>query len=238
MNIAIILAGGVGSRVGANIPKQFIEVLGREVLAYTIECFEKHPQIDAIEVVCRDGFQERIHSIIERDGIKKVRWVVEGGETFQDSVINGLNGLREDVSDDDQILIHYGASPFVSEDIIDDAIRVCSEKGNASPAQKQVYLTAKLNEDSYTTEFIDRDEVMCLNSPQALKFGYACWLYDEGRRLGVLDKVDPHTTSLMLEMGEPIYFSKDRTSNIKITTKDDLQLFKGWLLAQDCQGGK
>jgi 2-C-methyl-D-erythritol 4-phosphate cytidylyltransferase len=72
---------------------------------------------------------------------------------------------------------------------------------------------------------------MCLNSPQAIRFGYACWLYEEGERRGLLEMVEPHTTSLMLAMGEPIFFSKDSTSNIKITTKDDLKLFEGWLLA-------
>lgn len=231
MNIAIILAGGVGSRVGADIPKQFIKVLGREVLSYTMERFDQHPEIDAIEVVCRRGYEAELAAIIQRDGIQKVKWVAEGGETFQDSVISGIENLKGKIGEDDQILIHYGASPFVSDDIISDAIRVCVEKGNASPAHSQVYLAAARNDGVSTTEFVDRDQVMCLNSPQAIRFGYACWLYEEGARRGLLETVEPHTTSLMLEMDEPIYFSKNSTSNIKITTKDDLRLFKGWLLA-------
>lgn len=235
MNVAIILAGGVGSRVGADVPKQFIKVLGREILSYTIERFDQHPEIDAIEVVCRKGYEDTLKEIIKRDHLSKVHWIAEGGATFQDSVISGINNLKNKISDTDQILIHYGASPFVSDEIISDVISVCAKYGNASPAHSQVYLAASRNDGVSTTEFIDRDQVMCLNSPQALRFGYACWLYEEGATRGLLETVEPHTTSLMLAMGEPIYFSKSSTSNIKITTKDDLRLFKGWLLAEDCE---
>lgn len=232
MNVAIILAGGVGSRVGADIPKQFIEVLGRPVLAYTIERFEQHSKIDAIEVVCRHGWEDYLNDLIAQNGFTKVRWIAEGGETFQDSVINGINNLADKLSENDQILIHYGASPFVSDEIISDAIRVCAEHGNASPALSQVYLAASRGDGKSTTEFVDRDQVMCLNSPQALNYGYAKGLYERAAAIpGLLENTEPHTTSLMLAMGEPIWFSKSSTSNIKITTVDDLRLFEGWLLA-------
>lgn len=232
MNIAIILAGGVGSRVGADVPKQFIDILGRPVLAYTIERFEKHPQVDAIEIVCRKGYEDELRALIEREGFSKVRWIAQGGETFQDSVRSGIDFLQGKISDDDQVLIHYGASPFVGDDIIADAIRVCAEHGNASPAHSQVYLAASRNDGVGTSEFIDRDQVMCLNSPQAIRYGYARWIYEEGERRGLLGTVEPHTTSLMFALGETVYFSKGSTANIKITTADDLKLFEGWVLAE------
>lgn len=231
MNIAIILAGGVGSRIGAETPKQFIEVLGRPVLAYTIERFEQHPLVDAIEIVCRPGYEDYLASLVEREGFGKVRWTAPGGATFQDSVISGLEYLEGKADDDDVVLVHYGASPFVSEEIITDAIRVCERHGNSSPAMSQIYLAAARNDGTSTREFIDRDEVMCLNSPQGLRYGYARWLYEEGAHRGLLESVDPHTVSLMFALGEPVYFSKSSSSNIKITTADDLRLFKGWLLA-------
>lgn len=230
-NIAIILAGGIGSRVGADVPKQFIDVLGRPVLAYTIERFECHPEVDAIEVVCRKGWEDCLREIIKTNGFEKVRWIAEGGDTFQDSVISGIRNLDGKIDDDDQVLVHYGASPFVSDEVISDAIRVCSLRGNASPAHSQVYLAAERQDGESTTGFVDRDQVMCLNSPQALRFSYAKWLYEEGERRGLLETVEPHTTSLMLAMGEQIWFSKGSTANIKITTPDDLRLFKGWVLA-------
>lgn len=232
MNVAIILAGGVGSRVGADKPKQFIEMLGRPVLAYTIERFEQHPEIDAIEVVCRAGWEDYLRKLAEDNGFSKIKWIAEGGATFQDSVINGIENLQGDLDDDDQVLIHYGASPFVSDEIISDAIRVCSERGNASPAISQVYLAATRGDGEGTTEFVDRDQVMMLNSPQALRYGYARWLYEEGEKRGLLETTEPHTTSLMFALGEKVYFSKSSTANIKITTADDLLMFEGYLLAK------
>lgn len=232
MNVAIILAGGVGSRVGANRPKQFIEVLGRPVLAYTIERFEQHPDIDAIEIVCREGWEEYLQGLIDENGFTKVKWFAKGGHTFQDSVISGINNLEGKIAEDDQILIHYGASPFVSDEIISDAIRVCKRHGNASPAMSQVYLAASRGDGVCTNEFVDRDQVMMLNSPQALRFGYAQWIYEEASRRDLLETTEPHTTSLMFALGEKVYFSKSSTANIKITTADDLLMFEGYLLAK------
>ena len=231
MNVAIIRAGGRGTRVGAVVPKQFIEVLGRPVLSYTIERFQKHPEVNAIEVVCRRGYEGELKCICDEGGFDKVRWVAEGGKEFQDSVMSGLKRLEGVISDEDQVLIHYGASPFVSDEVISDAIRVCKLHGNASPAHSQVYLAATSGDGEGTDEFVDRDKVMCLNSPQALRYGYARWLYEEGARRGLLGEVEPHTTSLMFAMGERVWFSKGSTANIKITTPDDLRLFKGWVLA-------
>ena len=81
-----------------------------------------------------------------------------------------------------------------------------------------------------TTEFLDRDQIMVFNSPQALRYGYAKWVYAEGKRRGLIEKVEPHTTSLMLALGERVWFSKGLTSNIKITTPEDLRMFEGWVL--------
>ena len=147
-------------------------------------------------------------------------------------LIYGLNNLEGVLRDEDQVPIHYGASPFVTDEVISDAIRVCGLRGNASPAHSQVYLAATSGDGEGTSEFVDRDKVMCLNSPQALKYGYVRWVYAEGERRGLLGKVEPHTTSLMFAMGEKVWFSKGSTANIKITMPEDLRLFKGWVLAE------
>lgn len=229
MNVPIILAGGVGSRVGAGKPKQFIEILGKPVLVYTIELFQNHPEIDAIEIVCIKSHIDYLKELIEKYNLTKVKWICEGGEDFQHSVINGVNNLKGKLTDEDIVLVHYGASPFTTEDIITDAIRVAKEKGNSSPAISSPLLLGS-NDGDKSLNWIDRDKVMILNTPQGFKFSYVVQLYDEAIENDLLDKVEPHTTTLMYLMGREIYLSKSNQLNIKITTKEDLDLFKGYVM--------
>lgn len=230
MNIAIILAGGVGSRVGADRPKQFIEILGKPVLAYTVEVFQKHPQIDAVEIVCVESHIDYLKEMVQKYELSKVKWIVKGGATFQESVINGVTNLRNQADKEDIVLIHYGASPFVSEEIITDGIRVCKEKGNCTSATPCFLLLGSNDDCERSTKWIDRDKIMQLNSPQCFKFGYVDQLYQEAVEKNLLNQVEPHTTSLMYLMGRTIYFSKGNQTNIKITTKEDLELFEGYVL--------
>ena len=235
MNVPIILAGGVGSRVGADIPKQFIKVLGKPILVYTIEAFQNHPEIDAIEVVCIKSHIDYLNELVDEYNLDKVKWITEGGADFQHSVINGVNNLKGVLDDEDIVLVHYGASPFVQEDIITDAIRVCRDKGNSSPAMSSPLLVGT-NDGDKSTEWIDRDGIVIFNAPQCFKFSYITQLYDEAIEKDLLDKVEPHTTTLMYLMGREIYFSKSSQINIKITNKEDIDLFKGYVLAKKYEG--
>lgn len=238
MNIAVILAGGVGSRVGADRPKQFIEILGKPVLAYTIEKFNSHPEIDAIEIVCVKSHIDYLKDMVKEYGLNKVKWVTEGGSTFQGSVMNGVNNLKDKAGDDDIVLVHFGASPFVEADIISDAIRVCKEKGNAISTTPFFLLSGYKDDDEKSTRYIDRDTVVCMNSPHAFKYKFVYELYQEGVETGVIDRVEPHTTTMMYELKKPIYFSKGSQTNIKITTKEDLDLFEGYVLMKQKRENK
>lgn len=235
MNVPIILAGGVGSRVGADIPKQFIKVLGKPILVYTIEAFQNHPEIDAIEVVCIESHMDYLRELVDEYNLDKVKWITKGGVDFQHSVINGVNNLKGVLDDDDIVLVHYGASPFVQEDIISDAIRVCREKGNSSPAMSSPLLVGT-NDGKKSTEWIDRDKIVIFNAPQCFKFSYVTQLYDEAIEKNLLEQVEPHTTTLMYLMGREIYLSKSSQINIKITNKEDIELFKGYVLAKRYEG--
>ena len=233
MNIAVILAGGVGARVGAGIPKQFIEVLGKPVICYTIEKFETHPEIDAIEVVCVEDYIDTLKGLVSQYGYKKVKFIVKGGADFQHSVINGVYGLEGKVSPDDILLIHWAASPFISHEEITDAIRVCNIHDNCIASYPAYLLYGKKAGDgSSTVEGIDRDTFMVMNAPQCFKFSYVKQLYDEAIENGYLEQVEPHTTTLMYKMGREIFFSKGNQNSIKITTKEDIEMFLGYLLAQ------
>ena len=118
----LLMAGGVGNRVGAGIPKQFIEILGKPVIAYTMEVFEKHPEIDGIELVCVKGFEDKLRKIAEQAGISKLIKIVEGGHDYEHSIINGVKGFEGIADSGDVILIHWDASPSVCEEINSDNI--------------------------------------------------------------------------------------------------------------------
>ena len=239
MNIAIILAGGAGRRFGASIPKQFVEVFGKPVLAYTIEEFEYHLDVDAILVVCVKNYIDKVWEIRDKYGLKKIKWVVEGGNTFQLSVYNGVKFLEDKIDRDDLVLVHFGASPFITGDIISDCIRVCKEKGNAISTTDYFVLSGKkakmssVNDpDNYSEEYINREIIAVMNSPHAFKYGFINELYKEAINSGMINSVEPHTTSLMYSMGKKINFALGKQSNIKITNKEDLELFEGYVLKQ------
>ena len=162
MNYVILLAGGIGNRVGAGIPKQFVDVYGKPVIAYTMECFQSHPEIDAIELVCVDGFQSQLKEIVDSNHISKVIKIVKGGAEYENSIMNGVEGLRGIANPDDLILIHWAAAPFVTSEIISDNIRVCKAKGNAMSASP-AYLLYGTNDGECALHNINRDTTVVEN---------------------------------------------------------------------------
>lgn len=240
MNITVILAGGVGNRLGAGIPKQFVEILGKPILAYTIEPFDKHPDVDAILVVCVKPYMDYIWELKEKYGFEKLKWVTEGGATFQESVMNGMNYLSDKAQKDDTVLFHFGASPFIKPDIITDVIKVCKKKGTNAISTTDYLLLSGMKKTTesvsdpanYTEEYINRDTIAVMNTPHAFQYGFLVDMYKEAVETGVINTVEPHTTTLMYAMGKKIYFSKGSQDNIKITTKDDLEMFEGYVLEQ------
>ena len=231
MNYVIIIAGGVGSRLGASVPKQFVEVLGKPVIAYTMEHFQNHPEIDAIELVCVDGFQDHLREIADRFGITKVIKIVKGGSEYERSIMNGVAGLEGIAKPDDLVMVHWAASPFLTEDIITDNLRVCKEKGNAISASYS-YLLYGTNDGDCAKKAINRETFMTLSAPQSFSYQLIVDIYKRVEEKNMFEYVEAHTTAFMTELGIPIYFSKGSHANIKITTKEDLDLFLGYQLAK------
>lgn len=229
MVYVVILAGGVGQRLGAGIPKQFVEVCGKPVIAYTMECFQNHPGVDAIELVCVDGFQSRLQQIVDDNKISKVFQIVPGGSEYERSIMNGVKGLDGIAKPDDVVMIHWAASPFVSEEIITDNIRVCKEKGNAISASYS-YLLYGTNDGDCAKKAINRESFMTLAAPHSFLYKEIVDIYKQVEEKKMFDYCEAHTTAFMTELGIPIYFSKGSHANIKITTKEDLDLFRGYLL--------
>lgn len=237
MTHLVLLAGGIGHRVGAGMPKQFVEVLGRPVIAYTLDIFERHSEIDDILIVCHREWRDFLDDLIKKNNYRKIVKVVNGGEDFQHSMINGMKGLVGMANDDDVVITHWAASPFVTEDVISDNIRVCKEKGNAMSACP-FFLIVGSNDGDHSSKWVDRDSIIQLNAPQSFRYSLYRDFYTKAESEGLISQVEPHTTTLMYKMGIPIYYSKGNQLNIKITTQEDLVLFEGYLIAAQKRSGK
>lgn len=230
MNIAIILAGGLGLRVGADIPKQFIKIQNKPVLAYTLEIFEKNPLIDAIEIVCHKDWVNKVNDICNVYGVSKKRWICNAGESFQESVLNGIENLRAEADDGDIVVISFAVSPMTPQEDIDDSIKICREHGNAIASREENLCTCIKTDEEYSTQNILREEIKCFANPWSFRYGELREAYEEALRRGILDDIEPHTTSLYFALGKRIWFSQSTAVQSKITTKGDLDLFEGYLL--------
>lgn len=232
MNIAIVIAGGSGSRMNNEIPKQFIHIYDKPILIYTLEGFEKHPEIDAIEVVCLDGWQDILKAYAKQFHINKLKWVVTGGNTGQESIRNGVDNLAGVCSDKDIIIIHDGIRPMVDMAVLSDVIVTAKRHGNAVtslPYNEQIF---KVNDEYTTKEYIPRETLRRVSTPQAYEYGKLKWAYKEAfdRKIGIYGS--SYTNTMMVDLGEMLYFAAGSEKNIKLTTPDDLETFKAYLRSQ------
>lgn len=233
MNVAVVLAGGTGSRVGANVPKQFIEIRGKDILIHTLENFQFDEEIDAIEVVCHKDWVEHVRLTCDRFGITKLKWITVGGDTFQESTINGIYNLRNIISPEDIVVISFGVSPFCTPDIINDSIRIAKEHGNAISSEDYHLCTCIKDDEEGTTQNLIRETIKGFSNPWTFKFGELIEAYDEVLRRGILDTLEPHTTSVYFALGKRLWFSKSSGYNFKITLKEDVDKFEGLLLLKE-----
>ena len=229
MTVAVVIAGGVGHRMGHEIPKQFINVYDKPVLIYTLEGFQRHPQIDAIEVVCIDGWHDVLWAYAKQFGITKLKWVVSGGATGQESIRNGVYNLEGVCQDDDIVIIHDGIRPMVDEYVLSDVIVKCAQYGNAvtsMPYNEQIFV---IDDEISTVKYIPRETLRRVSTPQAYQFKKLLWAYKEAfaKEIGIY--CSSYTNTMMVELGERLYFAAGSDKNIKLTTKDDLDTFKAYI---------
>lgn len=223
MNTAIILAGGVGKRIGNDVPKQFLEVDGEPILAYTIQAFQDHEMIDRIVVVCVSGWEDKVRDIKERYGLSKICCIKPGGKNSMESISNGIFGIESTSSPDDIVIIHDSVRPLVDEETITDCIEVCKKYGNGC-ASVPIQETIVKTEDHISSNVnIDRSDIMRVQTPQAYRYDIVNKLYKDAYEMGIRDST--YTNTLMMQLGHPIYLSKGSVVNIKITVIDDINLF-------------
>ena len=230
-NIAIIIAGGVGKRMGQSIPKQFININDKPVLVYTLESFQKHPQIDAIELVCLDGWQNVAQAYATQYGISKLKWIVTGGESGQESIRNGVYNLEGKVADDDVILIHDEVRPLLNSEVISDVIVKCQKYGNAvtsMPYNEQIFVIDP-DDETTTEKYIPRETLRRVSTPQAYNFALLDEKYHEAfeKKIGIYGS--SYTNTMMVDLGVKLHFAAGSDMNIKLTTPENLDFFKAYL---------
>ena len=233
MNVGLIIAGGSGKRMDMKIPKQFINVYDKPVLIYTLEGFQRNPQVDAIEVVCIDGWHDIVWAYAKQFGIDKLKWIVSGGQTGQESIRNGVYNLEGVCADDDIVIVHDGIRPMVDDSVLTDVIRVAREHGNgvtSLPYNEQIFVVSP-DDASTTTQYIPRETLRRVSTPQAYRFDLLDSKYHEAfeKRIGIYGS--SYANTMMVELGVRLHFAAGSDRNIKLTTQDDLELFKAYIQA-------
>jgi 2-C-methyl-D-erythritol 4-phosphate cytidylyltransferase len=232
MNVALIFAGGVGRRMNTKaLPKQFLTLYGKEIIIYTIEHFEQHPEIDAICVVCKKEWIDYLKKIVNKNQIKKVKWIVPGGDTGQDSIYNGLEKIHQECPEDSVVLIHDGVRPLIDEKLISDNIQSVREHGSAITVTPVIETVMLADEDNKVYKSVNRDKSRVAKAPQSfvLKDIYAA--HQKAIADNCHSKIDSAT--MMSDYGYSLYTVEGSAENIKITTPTDYFIFKALIDARE-----
>ena len=221
-NYLVLLAGGTGSRMGSNMPKQFLIVDDKPVVVHTILNFQRNKNIDGIIIICIKEWIIYMQRLVSEYNLNKVKWIIEGGLTGHDSTRNGIFFLRDKISKDDFVIIHDAVRPILPQIAINNMLEVAYENGNASLAIP-CYETAICTDDKKSgIKYIDRNSFMRVQTPQAYKFDMILSLYERAEQENIHDFV--YADIVLIHYGQRVFFSKGFTNNIKITKKEDIAL--------------
>ena len=225
MTNALIFAGGSGTRMNSKSrPKQFLQFYGKELIIHTLENFQNHDEIDGIAVVCIEEWIPYLNKLLEKYGIDKVKAVVFGGVTGQESIFKGLKAIKTFDKDEKSIvLIHDGVRPFINEDVISSCIKSVKEKGSAItvvPATETIITS----EDGKISTITDRSKCCLARAPQCFYLDDILDAHHKAIKDGNLNMID--SASLMKFYGHELYTVQGNADNIKITTPTDFYTFK------------
>ena len=225
-NIALIIAGGSGNRMGQDIPKQFIHVDGCPIIIQTMLCFQKHPDIDAIAVVCLKGWETVLQSYSNQFSITKLAHIYPGGESGMASIHNGIYGLKADGYDEeDLVLIHDSVRPLLSQEIISNNIATCKAYGYAITGIRCREAILQSEDGFSSTKSIPRDTLIRTQTPQTFRLGNIITIHEEAALMGIKNSVASCT--LVAEVGgREMHIVPGSEKNIKITTTEDLEILK------------
>lgn len=226
MNIALIIAGGSGNRMGQDIPKQFMHVDGCPVIVHTLRCFQVHPDIDVIAVVCLTGWETVLQAYANQFNITKLKHIFPGGKTGMNSIHNGIYGLvNEGYAPDDLVLIHDSVRPLLSQDIISNNIATCNAYGYAITGIKCREAILESDNGFVSSSSISRDKLIRTQTPQTFHLKSIINVHEEAKLRGITDSVASCT--LIAEIGNiEMHIVPGSEKNIKITTVEDLEILK------------
>lgn len=228
MNIAVILAGGTGSRMGiVDMPKQFIEIYSKPVIVHTIESFEINDNIDAICVVCIKEWQNNLKIWLKEYDLRKVRWIADAGDSRQRSSLNALDAIKDDCTDEDIVIIHDAARPLVSQRIINENIEKVKQYGACDTVVPAHDTVIRSIDGEYLESIPARKELYMGQTPQSFTYGIIRKSYDDYYALPE-DKrpVMTDDCGLVLNSGIKIGMAMGDKINMKLTTMEDLLLIK------------
>lgn len=227
MNIALVFAGGTGSRMkSTGKPKQFLELHGKPIIIHTLEHFEKHSQIDAICVVCIAEWIDYLKSMLERNFIKKVRWIVPGGQSGQESIFNGADAIynSSDITKDSVILVHDGVRPLINEELISSCISTTKEHGNAITTAPAIETLIVTDSEQHVKSILDRTMCKLARAPQCFILSDFYHAHIQAQKDGINNMID--SANLMSHYGHKLNIVEGSSENIKITTPLDFYVFR------------
>lgn len=236
MNYALIFAGGMGNRMGSNIPKQFLEVDAKPILIHSVENFSNHPSIDGIVIVSIKEYIHQVQYLIDKFGVGKVMKIVAGGSTGQESIFNGLKALRNElkISENSLILIHDGVRPNINSELISNSIECAINNGNSIAVSDAIETVIYTNSNEGTTRILDRSNCFNAKAPQVFRLGDIYKYHLNAQRDCIFDFVDSATLASYYNV--KLATIKCNPDNIKITTPNDYFTFKA-LYAQNQKKG-
>ena len=225
MNYAVVLAGGTGKRLGADVPKQFTEIAGRPVVTYVLEILEKAACVDGVCVVTVPSYRQAVWEWCAEYGYRKVNWVVDGGDTCQASTYCGFRGLEGVANPEDVVAVCLSTGVFLTEEILEDNFATAAKYGNAMAAMPCIYNLAETF-DGVTADSIHYKEThRTLNLPWTAQYGLAKALYDRAWAQGVQNDEASYLPTLLLHYGHTLYLSKDTSLNkLHLTTPEDTEI--------------
>lgn len=228
MVVALLTAAGTGTRMGQDIPKQFMHVENKPIIIHTMEAFQNHPSIDAIVVVTLPAWIDVLKAYAAQFNINKLKWVVAGGSTGQESICKGLNAIKDECDKDTVVMVHDGNRCMISGEIISDSLATFKAHGSAVAAIPCVEAVFKSEDNGKSSRIsIPREQLYRTQTPHTYTLEKLLWAHEEATKRSITNTAASCT--LMQELGETIYFSKGSEENIKITTVEDMVIFKALL---------